>query len=578
MTYGRIDRKQRPTVYQSHPDRFSISKVREWLASTCAARDNHVFVPANREYDGARKRGSVSSPAHITIGDNLLQDALLGSVEIVQELNQHWWCTIYCRQSTDRRIPIESFLGESVQVTTTGEDGAVHVNFTGFVLDVELAYEVWGTYTARLICVSESYKLDVAARKQYYADSTLEQIASAVTGRAGLSATVSASSQKPLNYVQYGETDFSFLNRIVDDYGCWLRPSQNGVAIFDQFQASHSLEFRAEGDLIDFRVNGRLSPASFDGSHYDHHAMESNVFERVGAEPDFFSSSERLTTAVMNKSPNVLPAGFAPQRARAMTLADYQQNLEGESQRSIGASITASGRSRNEQLQAGDTVRVEGVLDAQGSYGLIKVVHRWESAGYFNEFVCTPWRKYRNPRQPALRAWYGVVPARVVEHNDPKKMGRIKVQFFWQNDGSTHWARTVSPHAGPDRGFMFMPEVGDEVAVAFEDGDPERPIVLGSLWNGVQQAPRQEFFGNNIAPNEIKRIVTKSGNRVQFVDEKGKETIVVATPNSSSISLTEKSDGTGRTLITLQSAGDIVLSAPDGRVHIQSKFFSREVG
>jgi type VI secretion system secreted protein VgrG len=89
---------------------------------------------------------------------------------------------------------------------------------------------------------------------------------------------------------------------------------------------------------------------------------------------------------------------------------------------------------------------------------------------------------------------------------------------------------------------MFMPEVGDEVAVAFEDGDPERPVILGSVWNGVHNAPRDEFFGANIPINEVKRIVTKSGNRVQFVDQKDKETIVVATPNRSSITLTEKSD------------------------------------
>jgi hypothetical protein len=63
-----------------------------------------------------------------------------------------------------------------------------------------------------------------------------------------------------------------------------------------------------------------------------------------------------------------------------------------------------------------------------------------------------------------------------------------------------------------------------------------------------------------------------------MIDTPGKETLVFATPNHSSISLTEKSDGTGRTLVTVQSDGDIVLSAPQGRVHIRSKFFSREVG
>ena len=515
---------------------------------------------------------------HIKIGDELIQDALLASVEIVQELNQHWWCTVVCRQTQDKRIPVEDFLGKSVKVQTTDEQGVDHVNFAGFVLDVELTYEVWGSYAAKITCVSGTYKMDISARKEYYTAQTLEQIANIAAGHVGLSANVTGPSQKALNYVQYGETDFSFINRIVDDYGCWLRPTESGIEIFNAFQSGSSVQFRGQDGLIDFKIKGTLAPSSFNGSHYDFHSMSSNTFEQVGTPPQFYPSSERLVGAVQSQSASLLPAGFAPQRARVMTLGDYQQGLQNESQRSIGGSITGYGHSRNQQLEAGDTVDVQGLLDAKGTYGLIKVVHRWERSGYTNSFLCTPWKDYRNPEQPPLRAWYGIVPARVVEHDDPKKMGRIKVQFFWQATGSTHWARTVSPHAGPDRGFMFMPEVGDEVAVIFEDGDPERPVILGSLWNGTHNAPREEFFGSNIPVNDVKRIVTKSGNRVQFVDQKEKETIVVATPNHSSITLTEKSDGTDRTLILLQSDGDIILSAPDGRVHIQSKFFSREIG
>ena len=514
---------------------------------------------------------------YIQVGNELLEDALLASVEVIQELNQHWLCTVICRQTSDQRIPVESLLGKPLEIKTKDDQGAEHIQFTGFVYDVRLVYEIWGTYTARLTAITSSYLLDVTAHKSYYADQTLSSLASTVAARNHLPIDVNVASRKPLNYVQYGETDFSLLKRIVDDYGAWMRPNQNGIEIFDSFQAGGNVQWREEGNLIEFNLSATLSPASFNGAHYDHHAMESGSFSKVAKPAQFYDSASWLTSAAQAACQN-LPPGFEPQRARAMTLQDYQEQLQAESERSLGAAVTGAGESRNQNLTAGDTVTVEGPLDAKGTYGLVKVVHRWTPQGYQNSFVCTPWKNYRNPKPPALRAWNGVVPARVVDHNDPKKMGRIKVQFFWQPDGSTHWARFTSPHAGPDRGFMFMPEVGDEVAVAFEDGDPERPIILGALWNGVQTAPREEFFGNNIPVNEIKRIVTKSGNRLQFVDAKGKETIVVATPNSSSISLTEKSDGTGRTLITLQSAGDIILSAPDGRVHIQSKFFSREVG
>ena len=515
----------------------------------------------------------------IKVGDELLGGALLSSVEIVQELNHHWWCTVMCRQTEDQRIGVEDLLGKPVEIKTTDESGAEHVHFSGFIYDVQLEYEVWGSYSASLTAVSYSYMLDVTARKQYYTAQTLSSVASTVAGRSGLSVQVNSSSSKPLNYVQYGETDFSFLNRIVDDYGAWMRPKDHGLEVFDSFQAGASIEWRDHDGLTAFRLRGKLAPPSFSGAHYDHHAMQSNSFEQVSKPPQYYDAAARLTGAVQ-KASQQLPSGFEPQRARAMTLSDYQEQLQAESERALGGAVTGMGQSRKQGLMAGNTIAIEGVIDGNGTYGLVKVVHHWTPRGYRNDFVCTPWKNYRNPQPPATHTWSGVVPARVVDHNDPKKMGRIKVQFFWQADGSTHWARATSPHAGPGRGFMFMPEVGDEVAVAFEDGDPERPVILGSLWNGVQLAPRDGFFSPDadIPENNVKRIATKSGNRMQLIDVPGQETVVLASPNHSTLTLTEKSTGTGRSLITLQTDGDIVLAAPKGRVHIKSLYFSREIG
>lgn len=158
----------------------------------------------------------------------------------------------------------------------------------------------------------------------------------------------------------------------------------------------------------------------------------------------------------------------------------------------------------------------------------------------------------------------------------------------------TSWARMTMPSAGGGRGIMFMPEIGDEVLVAFEHGDPERPYIIGALWNAVDSAPRQGFWdsegmqaagGNgtqvaaDMARNDIKRIVTKSGNRIQLVDVGGKESIVISTPGGQTIQLIDSCPETGgRKMLCLNSPGDIFLNAPDGRVHIRSKYFSRETG
>jgi uncharacterized protein involved in type VI secretion and phage assembly len=515
---------------------------------------------------------------HIKVGDGLLQDTLLVSVEVVQELNQHWWCTVVCRVTGDQRIPIEDLLGEPLEITTSDENRAQYPHFSGFICDVQRSYEIWDGYTAQIKAVSYSYKLDITAHKKYYADENLSGIARAVAKDSKLSIDSNAKDRKPMNYVQYGETDFSFLSRIVDDHSAWFRPTKDGIEIFDSFQNGATVCWREEYGLIEFSLRGRLAPSSFNGSHYDHHAMMSNTFKQICKAPAFYDSAQCLTGAVQSASEQ-LPAAFEAQRARAMTLTDYQTQLQDESERSIGAAITGKGQSLNQNLKAGDTVQIDGTLDGKGTYGLVKVVHGWTGDGYSNNFTCTPWKKYRNPQPPAARTWNGIVPARVVDHNDPKKMGRIKVQFFWQEHGSTHWARAVSPHAGPDRGFMFMPEAGDEVAVIFEDGDPERPIIIGSVWNGVNTAPRGEHYASesDIPANRIKRLVTMSGNRMQFVDTPGKEAVVLATPHNNSLTMTEQSEDTGRNLIVLHSEGDIVLSAA-GRIHLKAALFSHEIG
>ena len=84
-----------------------------------------------------------------------------------------------------------------------------------------------------------------------------------------------------------------------------------------------------------------------------------------------------------------------------------------------------------------------------------------------------------------MERMHGVGIAIVTNVDDPEKRARIKVKMPWfsENDESD-WARLCAPVSGPDRGMLFVPEVGDEVLVAFEHGDMRMPIIVGGLWNG----------------------------------------------------------------------------------------------
>lgn len=553
---------------------------------------------------GPRFDGLAMGPSYLNlrIDSKLITNVFLSHVSIAQELNQHWWCHLEFQHSREQRpggllpdvlamggidpesmVQVEEWLGKDLEVNAINQDGSETPIFQGFVFEVELTYEITGNYTASIQGVTTSYKSDVTRRHAYYKEKTLSDIAQQIADRTELDIDVNCEDGRPLSYVQWGETDFEFLHRIVDDHGAWMRPTETGIEVYANFQDGTEVRWRGESGekgLLGFTVKGTLAPPSFNGVHYDHHEMKSHTFAEVRDDPQFYDSMSPLVSAAQQGSKDNLPPGYLHDRNRAVTLDEYEKLLKKESVRSMGASVTAFGQSRNTELLPGNTVQVDEALEATGTYGVTHVAHNWDPSGYTNQFTCTPWKNYTDPNPPQMKPWFGAVPARVTDHNDPKKMGRIQVQYFWQEDGPTHWARMVTPHAGADRGFMFMPEVGDEVLVAFEDGDPERPYVMGCLWNGVYQAPRaDEFWGGDIEPNDVKRIVTKSGHRIQLVDKEGKESIVIATPKELKISLIENTDETGRSMITLHTEnGDMFFSAPNGRIHFHSKFFSREVG
>jgi uncharacterized protein involved in type VI secretion and phage assembly len=105
----------------------------------------------------------------------------------------------------------------------------------------------------------------------------------------------------------------------------------------------------------------------------------------------------------------------------------------------------------------------------------------------------------------------GVVVGLVTSVEDPEQQGRIKVHFPWLDEGhETDWIRIATLMAGNNRGSFFMPEVGDEVLVAFEHGDARFPYVIGFLWNGQDAPP-----GSHVRDRIFK---SKNGHQIRFLD------------------------------------------------------------
>src|ERR1017187_98640 len=230
--------------------------------------------------------------SYLKIGGELVQDAILNSVTVVQELNQHSWCHIECRQTEDKRFPVENCIGQNLQIFTYDDKRAEHIVFDGFVLAGKLTYEIYGSFTARITAVTRSYKLDLSPREAYYRKSTLSSVAQSLAAAQGLSADVRCPALPSRNYVQWGETDFAFLKRLADDHKAWMRPAPAGVEVSDSFSPGQTLRWREENGLLSFTMKGRLSPASFGGTHCDARQMRSSTLAQI-AKPQIGRASCR---------------------------------------------------------------------------------------------------------------------------------------------------------------------------------------------------------------------------------------------------------------------------------------------
>lgn len=136
----------------------------------------------------------------------------------------------------------------------------------------------------------------------------------------------------------------------------------------------------------------------------------------------------------------------------------------------------------------------------------------------------------------------GIVIGKVTQVRDEEGLGRIQVNYPWLTGPEERWVSVASPMAGPDRGMFFMPEIDDEVILAFNHGNWDHPYVIGFLWNPVQKPP---------STDERQRMIrSRNGHTIRFVD---------STPTSGN-----------RGALIIQDAHGNVISMTNGRVVINA--------
>jgi phage protein D/phage baseplate assembly protein gpV len=451
---------------------------------------------------------------------------------------------------------------------------------SGEVTALEADVDATGTFTL-IRGYDPSHRLFRGRHTEAYTQVTASDVAVKVARRAGLSLGKVDTTTTVFDHVsQGGVSDWHFLAGLAREIGYevavrddkfeFCAPSPAGDAPAASGTAANPLVLELGTDLLRFR--------SAVTSAEQVKEVQVRGWDIVQKQAIIGTAPARTTSADL---PGANPADLAHVFGDLTYVAtDVPYRLQAEvdvaaravAEQIAGAFAEFDGVARgNPKIRAGMAVSIDNIGPPfDGKYTVTTSRHHFDPiTGYVTHFAVTG-RQERSllglttgsdvPDSQLV----GVVIAKVSDVNDPQGDGRVTLTYPWLSDDYvSDWARTVQPGAGKDRGAMVVPEVGDEVLVAFEQGDIRRPYVVGGLYNGVDTPKAGPTDIVDSGSGEINRrsFVSRRGHRLDFLDQSGKTEGVTIRTGDDKLQLLM--DATG-TKLTLHSDGTVLVEAKQG--------------
>lgn len=403
-----------------------------------------------------------------------------------------------------------------------------------------------------------------------WCNKSLSDIVKELADKSGVSALVNPETKSKLEYeCQYEETNFGFIQRLARQYREWLYyDGQNLVFGKPQGGSATKLTYGEELSVLDVCSQALARPVK--GSSY--HSVNDQTYS--GQSPDAAAGQNSLGQSAFDSTLSLFTSP-AVQRAepRIGNKGELDAYFQRKQQSDTAASSFVTGESDCHTLTVGSVIDVHSAIhtgigvhvkNSIGTYIVTEITHIAGMGGsYQNYFTALPSSIPSLPCPDVPLPVAHTQQAVVLSNDDPKKLGRVQVRMNWQSGSmQTSWIRVLTPDAGTsdkvstNRGFVFIPEKGDQVMVAFRYDDPNRPFVLGSLFHG------KSGTGGG-SSNKTKSLTTRSGCTVTLDDEKG--SITIADPSGSSIILN------GDKTITIDAKDKITLHSKEIEIHADEK-------
>jgi type VI secretion system secreted protein VgrG len=394
---------------------------------------------------------------------------------------------------------------------------------------------------------SPSILLESGQDCQSFEDKTLEQIIREVCGIYPKEAQINVdlpNVKHSLPFtVQYKESDYQFIRRLAIYHGEFFY--YNGEQMIFGAGTQPILKLKEGNELIDVKFSLKIGAQDFGYTGYN--AQSGAKIEKNSKAQQSEFKENLFQSVAVNRSGNLFKkkpkmhfnhTGIAQQSEKELEEA---VRLEKEKRENL---MQVTGRSSNPALRIGGRAELSDINGkAMETYRIIEIKHVYDPGEYYNEFTAIPDLFNAAPYIDTEAVPKGEEqPARVTDNNDPMGMGRVRVQFPWQEDKNqmTPWIRLIQPHSGAGKGFHFIPEIGEEVLVGFESGNAEKPFVMGTHYNG------SETSSYHTRGNDKKVIHTRSGTKIIMNDAEGSVFI---------------EDPSGNTYL-MDGAGNINVNAP----------------
>lgn len=449
-------------------------------------------------------------------------------LQLIQKINDHHYFQLVLdleNIESERTHTIDrskDWLGKTIEIKTHGKD------FYGIVTNVRMNHNN-GHHSQIIVSgYSSTIVLENGEHMQSWLKKSLHDIVEEVTKHPKVTADIKPEYTLEISYeTQYLESNFQFLKRLAKQYHEWFY-YDGETLIFGKPKKEKPLILTYGVDISEMDIGIQTQARKYKAFSYN-----SIVDERyVSDSPDNPTGLNELGQLAFSASlENYSKHINAYSRQRVGNKAELDEYLKKKQQSDYASSNIISLKTNKRGLAIGDIIDLRSEIfknkglflnKRHGKYIITEIEH-YASLGneYSNKIVALPADIDTLPEPDVDFPIAETQIAIVVDNEDPKKKGRVQVKMAWQTEEmKTPWLRVMTPDGGSsdkassNRGFVFIPEKGDQVLIGFRYNDPNRPFVMGSLFNGRTGA-------GGGAGNKSKSITTRSGSTLILDDSKG---------------------------------------------------------